>query len=64
MSRDYRLYLHDIVEAARFIEAHTTNLTIEDFSNDEVLLRAVLHSLTIIGEASRHVPDDISPKGS
>lgn len=59
MPRDYKLYLRDMVEAAQFIEAHTHELSYEAFIADEVRLRAVLHSLTIIGEAARHIPDDI-----
>ncbi len=59
MLRDYKLYLRDMVEAAQFIETHTTGLSYEDFAADDVRLRAVLHSLTIIGEAAKHIPDDI-----
>ncbi len=59
MSRDYKLYLRDMAEAARFIETHTAGLAAADLAHNEVLLRAVLHSLTIMGEASRHIPDDI-----
>ena len=59
MPRDYKLYLRDIVEAARFIERLTQGLTYEAFLADEVRLRAVLNSLTTIGEAARHVPDEL-----
>ncbi len=59
MSRDFKLYLKDISEAAVFIETHTRELTSDQLAADEVLLRAVLHSLTIIGEAAKHIPDDI-----
>jgi uncharacterized protein with HEPN domain len=59
MSKDFRLYLNDIDDAAAFIETHTHDLTSEQLAADEVLLRAVLHSLTIIGEAAKHIPDDI-----
>jgi uncharacterized protein with HEPN domain len=62
MPRDYKLYLRDMVEAAQFIETHTAGLTGENFANNEVLLRAVLHSLIVIGEASRHIPEDIRQK--
>ncbi len=59
MSRDYRLYLKDIVEEAQFIERQTQGLDYEAFITEEVRLKAVLHSLTIIGEASNHIPEDI-----
>lgn len=59
MSRDYKLYLRDMVEAAQFIETHITGLTYENFIADEVRLRAVLHSLIVLGEAAKHIPDAI-----
>jgi uncharacterized protein with HEPN domain len=59
MSREYRLYLEDIVSSAQFIEQHTGGLTYDDFVSEEIRLYAVLHHLTIIGEAVKHIPDEI-----
>jgi uncharacterized protein with HEPN domain len=59
MSRVYRLYLQDIVDAARFIESLVQDQTYEEFTADEVRLSAVLHKLTLIGEAIKHVPEEI-----
>jgi uncharacterized protein with HEPN domain len=59
MSRDYKLYLEDMAAAAQFIETHTHDLSFEKFTADEMRLRAVLQSLTEIGEAAKHIPDDV-----
>jgi uncharacterized protein with HEPN domain len=59
MPRAYKLYLQDIVNAAHFIEKQTTGLTYEALVADELRLPAILHNLTVIGEAIKHVPDDI-----
>ena len=34
----------------------------EEFENDEKTIDAVIRNLIVIGEAARHVPDDISAK--
>lgn len=38
---------------------HTKDLDFEAFSSDEWTIDAVLRNLTVIGEASRHVPPDV-----
>ena len=52
MRRD-ELYLSDIVEAADSINAFLSERTREDFLRDDLLRSAVLHKLTVIGEAAR-----------
>ena len=37
--------------------ARTSELDFDAFSADEWVLDAVLHNLTVIGEAARHLPD-------
>jgi len=54
MPRDSRPYLRDMIDEARFIESHTQGLTYESFVENELLVRAVLNSLTVLGEAARH----------
>ena len=51
MRRD-ELYLSDIVEAADSINAFLSERTREDFLRDDLLRSAVLHKLTVIGEAA------------
>ena len=51
MRRD-ELYLHDIVEAAESIDAFLAGRWRESFMQDDLLRSAVLHKLTVIGEAA------------
>jgi uncharacterized protein with HEPN domain len=59
MPREYRLYLNDIIEAARFIERQTQGVTYGEFTADEIRLQALLHNLMIIGEAVKHIPAEV-----
>jgi uncharacterized protein with HEPN domain len=43
--------LRDVLSAARKIEAITADTSEESFLRDEVLPAAVLHHLTVMGEA-------------
>lgn len=59
MSRDYRLYLDDIIEAMEKIIRYSADLTLEDFIKDEKTVDAVIRNFTIIGEAAKNIPDEI-----
>lgn len=59
MPREYRLYLADIAANAQFIEDNTRGHTYDSFVEDEVCLRAVLQGLIVIGEAVKHIPDEV-----
>ena len=50
--------LRDILREAEFLSAHAATTTREAFLNDEVLTRAFVRSLEIIGEASKRVPEE------
>ena len=50
--------LRDILREAEFLSAHAATTTREAFLNDEVLKRAFVRSLEIIGEASKRVPEE------
>lgn len=52
------LYLTDILEAADSIERFLNGVTRETFLSDDLLCSAVLHKLTIIGEAAARLPKD------
>ena len=57
MSRDYKLYLDDIVEAISRIRQFTSDLdSVESFSKDRKTFDAVVRNLEIIGEAVRNIP--------
>ena len=62
MSRDYRLLLEDMQTSCDKVQRYTEGLDCESFLEDERTFDAVLHNLEIIGEASRHIPDDVREK--
>ena len=57
MRRD-ELYLSDIVEAADSIAAFLSGRDRDSFIQDDLLRSAVLHKLTVIGEAAARVSSD------
>ena len=50
--------LRDILREAEFLEAQARKTTQEAFVNDEVLKRAFVRSVEIIGEAAKKVPTE------
>jgi len=58
MSRDYRLYLDDIGESCEEILRYTRGMTKAQFQADETL-DAVARNLEIIGEAAKHLPEEV-----
>lgn len=51
-------YLRHILAETRFLIDFSAGIEGEVFTQDEVLQRAFVRSLEIIGEAARHIPDD------
>lgn len=62
MSRDYALYLKDIIDAVDWITTHTNDLDFEDFVADKKAVHAVLHNLLVIGEAARNLPESLKQR--
>ena len=59
MSRDYRVYLEDILEAIDKIRTYTVGMSAGTFAADSKTLDAVLRNLEVIGEAVKRVPDEV-----
>lgn len=59
MSRDYKLYIQDILNASDNIADYTRGLSFETFSGDKMRLNAVERNLEIIGEAVKGIPREI-----
>lgn len=55
MSRDWRLFLDDMVEAAEKAERYTAGRDFEGFVADEAVVDAVLMNLLVIGEAAKNL---------
>ncbi|MBI4775519.1 MAG: DUF86 domain-containing protein [Deltaproteobacteria bacterium] len=49
-----------MLEAARKIDRYIKGLAFEDFVEDEKAFDAVIRQLTIMGEASSHIPEEIT----
>lgn len=62
MKRDYKVYLDDILDSIEKIIDYTEGRTKSDFTKDNQLQDAVLRRFEIIGEAVKHIPDDIKEK--
>ncbi|MDQ7030175.1 MAG: DUF86 domain-containing protein [Ardenticatenia bacterium] len=60
--RDWRLRIHDIIEAIEKILRYTEGMTFEEFARDERTVDAVIRNFTVIGEASRHIPQEIEQR--
>jgi len=50
-------YLRHIADECRFIQTATSGMTKEQFYQDEVMKRAIIRSLEIIGEATKQIPN-------
>ncbi len=51
-------YLRHMLVEAEFLAAQTSTISRDDFLRDEVLRRAVVRSIEVIGEAARQVPQE------
>ena len=54
--RPERLYLADILEASENVALHIAGGTRDSFIADRTVRAAVLHELTVIGEAAARLP--------
>ena len=57
--RDWRIRIEDIVEAASAIAGYVQGFSYEEFAEDRKTVDAVVRNLEVIGEAARHVPEDV-----
>lgn len=57
--RNWTLRVVDILDAITAIQQFTVGMDFATFTNDRKTLDAVLRNFTIIGEAARHVSDDV-----
>lgn len=55
-------YLEHIQKELTFLVTHSSKTSYEDYLSDDLISRAYLRSLEIIGEAAKKVPDDIRYK--
>lgn len=58
MSRDYRLYLDDMLVAGEKALRYTAGMSFDEFIADDKTFDAVVRNLQIIGEAAARVPTE------
>ncbi len=62
MTKDYRDYLDDIINAIKDVEDFTKGMSYEDFCTDRKTLLAVFKCITDIGEAAKRIPKSFRSK--
>jgi uncharacterized protein with HEPN domain len=60
--RLWKYRINDILDSIKKIQSYVEQMEFEDFRRDEKTIDAVIRNFIVIGEAARHVPDDISSK--
>ncbi len=60
--REWKLFVKDILESIELIEKYVENMEFDDFVKDRKTVDAVVRNFTIIGEASKNIPDNIKDK--
>ncbi len=62
MTRNTLLYLKDILQNMREAEEFIRDMDYQQFVADKKTLNAVLRSIEVIGEAAKHVPEELRAK--
>ena len=62
MSRDWKLYLDDLLQCCGKVRRYTVGLSQEQLVADEKTYDAVVRNLEIIGEAVKRIPEDVRQK--
>ena len=57
--REWKLRIEDMLEAIQRVQHYTQGMTLDSFSADEKTIDAVVRNFEVLGEAARHVPEDV-----
>jgi len=60
--RSYKDYLQDILDAMNKAQSFVSGMGHEAFKDDDKTAYAVIRALEVIGEATKHVPDNLRQK--
>jgi len=60
MSREYNLYLKDILEAIERIQRYTRGMDYEAFIKNDLVQDGVIRNLMVIGEAVKLIPEPLT----
>ncbi len=59
MSRNYEIYLEDVLEAINRIQAYMQGITRTEFESDRMRFDAIIQNIEVIGEAVKQVPESL-----
>jgi uncharacterized protein with HEPN domain len=59
VSRNWQLFLRDMIEAAQKVSRYTSGRDLASFTGDEMAYDATVRNLEILGEAAKHIPEEI-----
>jgi uncharacterized protein with HEPN domain len=59
MPRDYRVFLHNVLDAIANIAEFVGGMTLGQFKDDKKTLHAVVRNLEVVGEAVKGVPPEV-----
>ena len=57
--RLWKFRIQHILDAIVKIERYTSGMTLDAFRTNDLVADAVIRNLEIVGEATRHVPEDV-----
>lgn len=60
--RNVTLYIKDVLDSMNSIETFVRGIDFDTFKNDDMVSSAVIRKFEIIGEAVKHIPDEIRMK--
>ena len=59
LERVYADYLEDILDAIQKVAKFIEGMTFDQFASDDKTAFAVIRALEIIGEATKHIPEEV-----
>jgi uncharacterized protein with HEPN domain len=62
VSRDWWLFLDDMIASCEKVRHYTQGMSRDDFFDDDRTYDAVVRNLEIIGEASKRLPEDVKQR--
>ncbi|MFA5865616.1 MAG: DUF86 domain-containing protein [Phycisphaerae bacterium] len=62
MTRDYRIYLQDILQAIDNTQEYVAGMSYSAFAADKKTISAVVRELEVIGEAVKNLPASVRKK--
>lgn len=60
--RDYKFFIKDILDCSKRIIDYIKGKTFEEFTENQMLMDAVIRNLEVIGEATKMIPDKVKQK--